>query len=504
MTSSIDFVETAPHRHAGIIEAIEPDSLAAALGLLPGDEVLAVNGQPVTDVIDVQFYAAEDEVEIEYRRREEGGGTLPSSLLPPLSSRSHRADNQPLGITFVHPTFDIDIRRCNNLCPFCFVLQTAPRMRRTLYIKDDDYRYSFLYGHFVTLTNLNDHDWERIEDQHLSPLFISVHSTDLENRRACLANPKAPDVLEQLRWLGERGIEMHTQLVVTPGLNDGAYLERSIRDLAELYPAVQSVSVVPVGLTRHHKYGRRPHTVAEAQALLKAVSGWQKEFQASLGVRFAYPTDEWFLVTKTRIPARRYYDDLQLQENGLGLVRDYLDDWRSVKRELKDLVDGGGRREEGGANPSSLFPPPSSHVSATLATATLFAPTLAKTADDFDAIAGTRLDVVPILNERLGHTITVAGLLMGEDVMAQLRDRELGAFIALPRVMFDHPDGISLDDVAPMTIARTLGRPVVLVDSLGDVLDAFTGRSRLRFDPAAPERAPQPMRDGGWSVEKYL
>jgi len=493
-SNAIDFVETAPRRHAGIIESIEPGSLAEALGLQPGDEVLAVNGHPVTDVIDVQFYAAEDEVEIEYRRREEGEGTLPSSLLPPPSSRSHREDNQPLGITFVHPTFDIDIRRCNNLCPFCFVLQTAPRMRRTLYIKDDDYRYSFLYGHFVTLTNLSEHDWARIESQHLSPLYISVHSTDLENRRACLANPKAPDILEQLNWLAERGIEMHTQLVVTPGLNDGAYLERSIRELAELYPAVQSVSVVPVGLTKHHKYGRRPHTVDEARAVLKAVAGWQKEFQADLGVRFAYPTDEWFLVTNTRIPARRYYDDLQLQENGLGLVRDFLDDWRGVKRELKGL-------RMGGENPSSLFPLPSS---ATLATATLFAPTLAKTAAEFDAIAGTRLDVVPILNERLGHTITVAGLLMGEDVMAQLRGRELGAFIALPRVMFDHPAGISLDDVAPMTIARTLDRPVVLVDSLGDVLDAFTGQARLRFDPAAPERAPQPMRDGGWSVEKYL
>ncbi len=484
MTSAIDFVETAPRRYAGIIESIEPGSLAEALGLLPGDEVLAVNGEPVTDVIDVQFYAAEDEVEVEYRR-------APSAS---AIARDFRDDNQPLGITFVHPTFDIDIRRCNNLCPFCFVLQTAPRMRRTLYIKDDDYRYSFLYGHFVTLTNLNDHDWERIETQHLSPLYVSVHSTDLENRRACLANPKAPDVLEQLRWLAERGIEMHTQLVVTPGLNDGAFLEKSIRDLAELYPAVQSVSVVPVGLTRHHKYGRRPHTVAEARAVLKAVAGWQKEFQADLGVRFAYPTDEWFLVTETRIPARAYYDDLQLQENGLGLVRDYLDDWRAVKRELKTLV----ARESGGRHAFSM------PLSATLATATLFAPTLAKTAAEFDAIAGSRLRVVPIVNERLGHTITVAGLLMGEDVIAQLRGSDLGAFIALPRVMFDHPDGISLDDVAPLTIARELGRPVVLVDSLGDVLDAFTGRARLRFDPADPARAPTPMRDGGWSVEKYL
>ncbi len=518
MTSAIDFVETAPRRHTGIIESIEPDSLAEALGLQPGDEVLAVNGHPVTDVIDVQFYAAEDEVEIEYRGAksegraasvEQSGEDARSSLLalrPSTFVRGHREDNQPLGITFVHPTFDIDIRRCNNLCPFCFVLQTAPRMRRTLYIKDDDYRYSFLYGHFVTLTNLNEHDWERIESQHLSPLYISVHSTDLENRRACLANPKAPDILEQLNWLADRGIEMHTQLVVTPGLNDGAYLERSVRELAELYPAVQSVSVVPVGLTKHHRYGRRPHTLAEAKAVLKAVTGWQREFQENLGVRFAYPTDEWFLVTNTRIPARSYYDDLELQENGLGLVRDYLDDWRTVKKELRSLMDS--RSEERGARSVAAFRPSPlalrSSPSATLATATLFAPTLARTAAEFDAIAGTQLQVVPILNERLGHTITVAGLLMGEDVMAQLSGRDLGAFVALPRVMFDHPDGISLDDVSPMTIARRLDRPVILVDSLGDVLDAFTGKARLRFDAAAPDRAPTPMRDGGWSVEKYL
>jgi NifB/MoaA-like Fe-S oxidoreductase len=137
-------------------------------------------------------------------------------------------------------------------------------------------------------------------------------------------------------------------------------------------------------------------------------------------------------------------------------------------------------------------------------TATLFAPTLAKAAAEFDAIAGTALTVVPVLNDRLGHGITVAGLLMGADVIAQLRDRALGAFVVLPRVMFDHPDGISLDDVAPLEIARALGRPVVLADCLGDVLDAFTGRNRLTFDPAAPERAPQPMKAGGWSVEKYL
>jgi len=485
--AELSFRETEPKTYAGVIQAVEPGSLADALSLQPGDEVLAVNGQPVADVIDVQFYAAEDEVEITYQRAGRQSAV-----------RGRRLSGQPLGLEFVHPTFDIDIRRCNNLCPFCFVLQSAPRMRRTLYIKDDDYRYSFLYGHFVTLTNLSAHDWQRIEAQRLSPLYISVHSTDLENRRACLANRNAPDILEQLRWLAERGIETHTQIVVTPGLNDGPWLEKSVHDLAELYPAVRSVSVVPVGLTKHHKYGYRPPTVAEARAVLKSVQRWQAEFRPRLGVRFAYPTDEWFLLTETRIPAKKYYDGLALQENGLGMVRDFLDEWRKVKREIKGMW----KRLE--TSPRHPITPSSATYHATLVTATLFAPLLVKVAAEFDALAGTRLDVVPVRNERLGPTITVAGLLMGQDVIAQLSARELGEFVALPRVMFDHPAGVSLDDVHPLQIAQALDRPVYLAEAMGDVLDAFTGRNALAFDPANPARAPQPMKPGGWAVEKYL
>ncbi len=496
--ADLSFRETGLKIYAGVIQSVEPGSLADALGLQPGDEVLAVNGHPVADVIDVQFYAAEDEVEITYQRAGRQSAV-----------RSRRLSGQPLGLEFVHPTFDIDIRRCNNLCPFCFVLQSAPRMRRTLYIKDDDYRYSFLYGHFVTLTNLSAHDWQRIEAQHLSPLYVSVHSTDLENRRACLANQNAPDILEQLRWLAERGIQTHTQIVVTPGLNDGPWLEKSVHDLAELYPAVRSVSVVPVGLTKHHKYGYRPPTVTEARAVLKSVQRWQAEFRPRLGVRFVYPTDEWFLLTAAsafamrrtptgvRIPSKRYYDGLALQENGLGMVRDFLDEWRRSRREIRD------RRLK-----SQISNLKSRH--AKLITATLFAPLLAKVAAEFDALAGTRLDVIPVRNERLGPTITVAGLLMGQDIIAQLTQqaqqtaRQPGEFIVLPRVMFDHPAGVSLDDVHPLQIAQALDRPVYLAEAMGDVLDAFTGRNTLAFDPANPARTPQPMKPGGWAVEKYL
>jgi len=462
---------------SGRIRSVEPGSAAASAGLRAGDALHSINGHPLRDVIDAQFYAADDRIEFEYER----DGAHAAVIV-------ERADGQQLGIEFEHPTFDIDIRRCNNLCPFCFVLQNAPRMRRTLYIKDDDYRYSFLFGHYVTLTNLAQEDWDRLAEQRLSPLYVSVHATDLETRRQCLRNPKAPDVLQQLRWLNAHGIEAHTQLVITPDLNDGARLEESVRALAALHPGVLSATIVPVGLTRHHKYGRRPHDAAEARQVLKRVHAWQREFQSTLGARFVYATDEWYLVAGLPLPAKRSYDGLSLQENGLGMVRDFLDEWRRVRRAEVPALPAAPR-----------------YRSATLVTATLFAPTLQAAAAELAADSGLRIDVVPVTNQLLGDTITVAGLLPAADVVAALRAHDnLGDLVVLPRIMFDHPDGIALDDLSPMHVAQALGRPVALADWMGDVVDALTGRNRLHFDPAADPLQVPVVREGGWAVEKYL
>jgi putative radical SAM enzyme (TIGR03279 family) len=462
---------------AGLIKAVIAGSAADAIGVQPGDELLAVNGEPVEDVIDVQFYGADEWLELLIRR---GDGKI--TLAGP------RAYDQPLGMEFQHPTFDIDIRRCNNLCPFCFVLQTPTRMRRTLYIKDDDYRYSFLFGHYVTLTNLSEHDWQRIIDQHLSPLYVSVHATDLELRRKCLRNANAPDIMVQLRELAEHNFEIHTQLVITPGLNDGEAMAQSIRDLGSLWPTVQSVSVVPVGLTQQHKYGLRAASREETIATLNACDHLQAQFRKQIGVGFAYPTDEWFLVAGRPLPPLDWYDGLALHENGLGMVRSFLDEWQAVSgKELADLKPKVRR--------------------VTLATATLFAPVLRQAADELAARTGLDIGVQAITNTRFGEGITVAGLMMAEDVIAQLTEiGDLGELLLLPRIMFDHPDGISLDDKSPREIALALDLPVALVDQMGDVIDAVQGMNPLTFEPGilAPDAVQPIVREGGWAVEKYL
>ena len=407
----------------GEIAAVAAGSLAARIGLRPGDRLLAINDQTVRDVIDVQFLAAEEELALQIER--DGAQ---------VTFQARRQYDEPLGLSFAEPTFDIDIRRCNNRCEFCFVAQMPPGLRPSVYVKDDDYRHSFLFGNYVTLTNLTPADWERIEEQHLSPLYISVHATELALRRRVLRNPSAPDVMAQLHRLAEMGIEVHTQIVVTPGLNDGPHLDRSIGNLARLYPAVRSLSVVPVGLTRYHRGDCRIHTLEEMEAVFDRVTAWQGRLKPELGARFAYLSDEWVLRLGESVPPAAAYDGLDLTENGVGLVRRFLD--------------------------SDGLPEIGRETSATLVTGTLFAPVLTR------AVA-TRpnLEVVPVFNRFFGETVTVAGLLTAGDVIAQLRERPLEDVVVLPAAMFGGPEGQSLDEMWPEDVAAALSRPVVILQS---------------------------------------
>ncbi len=418
---------------AGAISAVEPHSLAGRAGLQPKDELLSINGHHLRDVIDARFYSAEEHLVLRVRRDGEE-----------FTVEAERRYDEPLGLEFAHPTFDT-IRRCNNRCEFCFVSQMPPGLRRSLYVKDDDYRYSFLFGNYVTLTNLDEGDWERIGEQRLSPLYVSVHATDPDLRRRVLCNPAAPDVMAQLRRLAGLSVEVHAQIVVLPGLNDGSHLDRSIGDLAGLYPAVRSVSVVPVGLTRYHRGGCRIHTDAEMRVVFEQVVGWQARLWGRLGVNFAYLSDEWYLRLGQPVPAADRYDGLDLTENGVGLVRQFLGSRLQVSGS-----------QVGGLNlkPVTLKP-----ETLTVVTGTLFAPVLRHV-----TTKSANVEVVPVVNRFFGETVTVAGLLTGQDVVAQLRERALGDVVALPPAMFGGPEGQSLDGMWPREVGEALGREVVVGD----------------------------------------
>jgi len=431
----------------GLIAAVAPGSLAQRVGLQPRDEILSINGHRPRDVIDVQFYSADERLTLRARRNGEE-----------FTVEVDRQYGEPLGLEFARPTFD-GIRRCNNRCEFCFVAQMPPNMsphirshmRRSLYVRDDDYRHSFLFGNYVTLTNLDEGDWARIGEQHLSPLYVSVHATEPDLRRRILRNPDAPDVMAQLRRLADSSVEVHSQIVVTPGLNDGPHLDRSIGDLAELYPAVRSLSVVPVGLTKYHRGGCRVHADAEIAAVVEQVTRWQARLRERLGVHFVYLSDEWYLRLGRRVPELEHYDGLDLTENGVGLTRRFLDEWDSFKRDsFKFQVSKSQVRDP---NPN-LKPETLEPETLTLVTGTLFAPVLRQLTSQV-----AHVSVIPVPNRFFGETVTVAGLLTGQDVVAQLREREVGDIVMLPPAMFGGPEGQSLDGMRPEEVAEALGRP---------------------------------------------
>lgn len=404
---------------AGLISAVASGSLAERIGLQSEDELLSIDGHPLRDVIDVRFYACEPRLTLRVRRNGDA-----------FEIDAERRHDEPLGLTFAEPTFD-GVRRCNNRCEFCFVAQMPPGLRPSLYVKDDDYRYSFLFGSYITLTNLTEADWKRIGGQHISPLYVSVHATEADLRRRFLRNPNAPDVMTQLRRLAEMGIEVHTQIVIRPGVNDGPHLDRSIGDLAELYPAVRSVSVVPVGLTRYHRGDCRVLKLQEMRTVFERVTRWQSRLRERLGVKVVYLSDEWYLRLDEDIPPLEAYDGLDLTENGVGLVRRFLD--RASCLTL--------------------------HASRTLVTGTLFAPVLRS------IVAGSPAEVFSVVNHFFGETVTVAGLLTAQDVIAQLRERDLGGMVMLPPAMFGGPEGQSLDGMWPSDVEAALGRRVVVEPS---------------------------------------
>ena len=414
------------------VAAVAPRSPAAAAGLAPGDRIIAVNGHPLRDAIDFQFHAGDDRLDLTVER----DGVARAKRL--------RRGGRGLGLELAPPRPG-DIATCANKCVFCFIHQLPKGMRRSLYVKDDDFRLSFLHGNYITLSDLDEAAFERIIEQRLSPLYVSVHATDPDLRHALLGRPRhSAEILPRLERLAKAGIRMHAQIVLCPGLNDGKHLARTVHELAPLHPRVATTAIVPVGLTRHRERlpALRSLTPDEARALVATADGWQRRWLAEIGSRFVFLADEIYLLAGLPLPAAAAYEGFPIAEDGIGLVRRFEDGFvRSV-----------ARRE-----------PRAPIGTVTVVTGGLFAPRLRAllARGGYDP---TTVRVAAVPNDFFGPAIGVAGLLTGRDIQRHLaRQPELGRAVLVPAVAVRDGDGIFLDDLAPADLARDLGVPVRVV-----------------------------------------
>ena len=451
----------------GAISAIDPGSLAAEAGLQPGDQVLAVNGQPIRDPIDYRFQTTDDLIELQVVH---GGEVGLVEFEKPI--------DEPLGIEFDDEAFD-GTRICNNKCFFCFLKGLPKGLRRPLYIKDDDYRLSFLHGNFVTLTNLSDDDWQRLEEQRLSPLHVSVHATDLELRRRLLGNRRAPDILEQLRRLAEMRIEAHTQVVLCPGVNDGDALDQTVGDLLR-QENVTSIGVVPVGSSlegeeRIKDDGMRAHSPGEARRVVRQLRRWQRMARAQRGQSVVFPSDEFYLRAGAQIPAAGRYDGFPQWENGIGMTRTLIDDWRKTRRKIRE-----GRLE-------------TAPGFALVACGTLIAPTLRKICDEAAGLCGIEFTVVPVTNSLFGGRVNVSGLIPGADFASALSNRDLPEHVFLPRASLDYFGAKFLDDLTPQQLEAQIQRPLAFAYTFSELLESMTangdGHGSKRKSPGPNQRS---------------
>jgi putative radical SAM enzyme (TIGR03279 family) len=436
-----------------LVATVEPGSIAEELGFQPGDRLRSINGIRPRDLIDVQVLQGEEELVLEV---EDPDGTLHVVEL-------EKDLDEGLGLGFSEALFD-GLRQCNNHCPFCFIDQQPPGRRDSLYLKDDDYRLSFLYGSYLTLTNLTPADWSRIEEQRLSPLFVSVHATDPELRSRLLVNPRAGLLLEQLAWFAERRLQIHAQVVVCPGLNDGEALERTLTDLARFatgpWPAVLSTAVVPVGLTRFRPDGDalRPVDPAGALEVIARVERLQPAFQASSGSRFAWLSDEWFLIAGRPLPPRASYEDLPQQENGVGSIRAFLEDLEGATREL----------------PASIPTP----RRCSWVVGRLVAEALQPVVERLNRVEGLELVLHGLPSPYWGQEQVVTGLLTGSDLIEGLSNRDLGEELLLPRVMLREGEEVFLDDTTLADLRDRLPVPVRLLGGADDLVAGCLGTPR--------------------------
>jgi putative radical SAM enzyme (TIGR03279 family) len=431
-------------RRRGVeIAGVAPESLGAEMELEAGDRIIKVNGRAVRDYLDFRFHTA-GETELVLEVRKKNGEDWELEL--------ERGEGEDFGLAFEQ----IVPRQCANECIFCFCNGNPVDARPSLFIKDEDIRLSFLYGNYTTLTSITEDEMRRIVEQRLSPQYVSVHATDLDVRAYLLGIDKQrADISEKLSRLIDAGIDVHAQVVLCPGINDGEVLRKTVSDLAAEYPRITSVAIVPLGLTRYNTDARlTPVTREFCREVIEQVEEMQRELKMRLETNFALLGDEIYLRAGRPIPARSHYGDYPQIEDGVGMVRAFINDFAKLRKRIERESSASLKRNNG-----------------TIFTGALFAPVLQKLVHKLNEQHGTRLVVEPVENGYFGGDVSVAGLLTGQDLLAA-RDRVKGEFVLIPRQMLKSDEEIMLDGMTINDVSQRLGVPVqaINLDGLGNLL----------------------------------
>ncbi len=418
---------------------VQPQSLAEEIGLSPGDKLLKINNKRVIDHIDYRFRITDENVLLDL----EINGEM-------CQVEVEKSYDEDLGVEFE----DFKIRNCANDCVFCFAHQNPDNLRQGLYFKDGDYRLSYLQGHYVTMTNMGQNDLKRIVEQKLSPLYISVHATESELRKTLLLHNKDDNFLEKIQFLAKHGIEMHTQIVLIPDVNDGKHLIRTIEDLYSLYPFLNSLSIVPVGLTKHRQGLMQLNSVDSkyAKLMIELFQKLQLKYPGSDSKPFILLSDEWYILAKEQLPEIEWYGGLDLIENGVGQVRHFLND---IDRDLEKY-------------PNKI--PEKRKI--TLVTGTLVHPIFEQNVKPMlNKIKNLTVECVAVKNRFFGESVTVSGLLTGQDIVDQLKSEDLGDAVWLSsRIMNDAGD-MTLDNMTLEHMSHQLQTPINVTDD--SILEIF-------------------------------
>ncbi|MHC5938664.1 TIGR03279 family radical SAM protein [Nostoc sp.] len=432
--------------HPARITKVLPDSIAAEIGFEEGDAIVAINGTRPRDLIDYQFLCADEVLELEVL--DAAGKTH--------SLEIEKDYDQDLGLEFETALFD-GLIQCNNRCPFCFIDQQPPGKRTSLYLKDDDYRLSFLYGSYLTLTNLPEREWQRIEQMRLSPLYVSVHATEPEVRIRLLKNPRAGQILQQIKWFQERRLQIHAQVVVCPGINDGKYLEQTLKDLASFHtsevPAVASVAVVPVGLTRFRPQEDELTAVTRERAkeVISQVRSLSRQFRQKFGSSVVWLADEWFLIAGEELPSESEYEEYPQIDNGVGSIQLFIKQFATVAAELL---------------PPKVYPQRKLTWVVGNAVEKAFQPILKR----LNFVEGLEVNMRALCSDYWGQTISVTGLLTGHDLLLNLEGQDLGDGILLPNVMLKNGELVFLDDMSIEELAGRLNTKILPVAGVEDLI----------------------------------